>query len=259
MQGYVAKRKFDGKWQPTDVHLKDPVTTKFGGKTVYIDVAGGRAKRQFARARVPFPVRDTDFDGNPTDIRNMNVEMKQDDLDFVRALEAHVVDEGVKNCKKWFGKKMSREVVESKLESLIKNSKSGDFPPTVRTKTNCDPRRPESNTVVRLMVDEDKGEYELSDLKEVTRNSEVVTIGTFQSVWFAGGMFGVKLAVNDMILYKQKSAWEQENPFEGFDIRPTKRKRDDGADEPPEPSPDTLAFDIPLVVAPPNKKAKTDD
>lgn len=202
--------------------------------------------KQFARARVVFPVRDTDYEGKFTTQRNMNLQCQEHDVKFVEDVERHIVDLAVQNSKAWFGKaKMSREVVADRLESIIKVNKSGEYPPTVRFKVLADPQKPDKNTVVREIIDTDKtnncAEFQMADANALTRDSETVVKGTWTSIWFAGGRFGIKLVAKDLILWPKKKPADEENPFEGYNLS-KKRKHAEGFDD------DHSEFDLPLVI-----------
>lgn len=260
MDSFVTAKKFAGKVDPAQIVFKAPQTNKYGSKSIYLRYGAKHdaPKAQFARARVPFPVRDTDFDGNPTDIRNMAVEFGADDIAMIRAIENRVIDMGVKNAQAWFGKKkMSREVVESKLESLIKKSKKEEYEPTVRVKINAMDDQDRA-TVIRQITSPDGAselEYDLAKASAIGRNSEVAVIGSFNNLWFAGGMFGLKLVAKDVLLWPVKQAWQEENPFQGFNLkrRKTEHTGNDGDLPVGEFSAQNIAFNLP----PPGPHAPT--
>ena len=222
------------KWTPADITVSEPRVNTYGGKMIYLDLKGTRKSpiRQYERARIVFDVKGTDYEGNATTQRNMNLEMTPGDLADIVAIENVIVDLAVANSEKWFGKKkMSRAVIEDRFESIVKKDKKGQYPPTVRFKVYSNPEFADRDTVVREIVKGQDGEgetYVLATADAITRNSQTVVKATFGNVWVSGNTFGLKVKISDMILWPCKTAAEEESPFAGFHLsrsKTTKRAR----------------------------------
>ena len=246
------------QWTAQDITASKARVNKYGGKMVFLDLGDTRKSpvRQFGRARVVYEVRDTDYEGKATTQRNMNLEMQQDDVEFIRSIEDHVIKLAAKNSQEWFGKKtVSEEVLKDRMESVIKPDKKGEFGPTVRCKVYSNKDFPQRDTVVREIVESEEGGGAVfvdADADAITKNSETVIKGEIGMLWISGSNFGLKIKVKDMILWPCKSDAEEESPFDGFQL--TRRT---GVKRPRSPSDDPTASGD--FIPPPVKLARNSD
>ena len=104
--------------------------------------------------------------------------------DKMTELDNLMIDTGVANSKDWFGKKMSREVVEALYRPIVKPAKDPEkYAPTTKLK----------------IVSNDKGMKVLAfdntkqpfDLTTLTSGASVAAIIECSSVWFVNKQFGV--------------------------------------------------------------------
>jgi hypothetical protein len=104
-------------------------------------------------------------------------------LDVVKAIDEHMVAIGVEHSVEWFGKKMSREVVEELYRPLIKESKEPEkYAPTCKCKIR-DIHKVEAFT-------KNREPYSVSDLLP---GSSIRMILEFSPIWFVNKQFGVTL------------------------------------------------------------------
>ena len=120
--------------------------------------------------------------------RGMEDDPKVKELhDKMQEIDATLIDEGVKNSKEWFGKKVSKEVVENFYRPLVKPSKDpSKYAPTMKFKIM-------TNRNGSVAVDAYNHLKESVDLTEVlVPGSRIQAIIECSSVWFVNkSMFGV--------------------------------------------------------------------
>lgn len=115
---------------------------------------------------------------------NSNPKIRQF-LDVVKAVDEHMISMGVEHSVEWFGKKMSREVVEELYRPLVKESKQPEkYAPTCKCKIR-DLHKVEAYT-------KNRESYSVSDLLP---GSSIRMILEFSPIWFVNKQFGVTLNI----------------------------------------------------------------
>lgn len=106
-------------------------------------------------------------------------------MKVVRDIDNHMISMGVQHSTEWFGKTMSREVVEELYRPLIKESKQPEkYAPTLKCK-------------IRNITKTDAftKEREPFDIAQLQPGSMVKMILEFAPVWFVNKQFGVTLNI----------------------------------------------------------------
>lgn len=125
-QMFVKAKEF----QPSQTTYDEPQTNKRGGKSVNI-----RLKGQPIVLQVPlmltWGVNEWVDEQNGSVKYDMSLQFDPQKsssqhkfLEAIKAFEEKVKDDAVQNCKKWFGKKMSREVVDALMYPILKYPKN---------------------------------------------------------------------------------------------------------------------------------------
>lgn len=127
---------------------------------------------------------DLSFKGHDTDPK-----VKQF-MDTVRAIDEHMVAMAVEHSKTWFGKQMSKEVVEELYRPLVKESKQPEkYAPTLKLKI-----RPSRNTNDPFGdIQAFNSDKEPFDMKDFQSGSGVKCIVDFSPIWFVNKQFGMTL------------------------------------------------------------------
>ena len=128
--------------------ITEPQQVKINGKAIgsknaWVNYAGNRLVMQSAREMVlPFGVSCYDKVDPPKfsiDFAFRDMDSKPEVkafYDALVALDEHMIALGVKNCKEWFGKNLTEDVIRSMLyKSAIKEAKSKDgktYPPSLK-------------------------------------------------------------------------------------------------------------------------------
>ena len=106
-------------------------------------------------------------------------------LNTVKCIDNHMIDMGVENSQEWFGKTMSRAVVEELYRPLVKESKQPEkYAPTLKCKIR---------SIDKLTsFTKNREAFDVTDLQP---GSTVKTILEFAPVWFVNKQFGVTLTI----------------------------------------------------------------
>lgn len=106
-------------------------------------------------------------------------------MQVVKAVDEHMVTMGVEHSVEWFGKKMSREVVEELYRPLIKESKQPEkYAPTCKCKIRSIHK-----------VDAFTKEREPFSVADLQPGSSIKMILEFAPIWFVNKQFGVTLNI----------------------------------------------------------------
>lgn len=106
-------------------------------------------------------------------------------MNTIKSIDNHMIDMGVANSQEWFGKTMSREVVEELYRPLVKESKQPEkYAPTLKCKIRT------INKIASFTKNREP--FEITDLQP---GSTVKTILEFAPVWFVNKQFGVTLTI----------------------------------------------------------------
>jgi hypothetical protein len=161
-----------------------------GGKTVYLNTPqGGKVRLQTPVQSCPFGVSRYD-DANGGASFSLDVSFKDADenhkvkqlWDACAALDEFMLDKAVEKSEEWFGKAMSREIVQEFYKPVVRQSSNPDkYKPTIRFKLN--PPYTE--------IFDDQGNR-IESLEYITKGSTVRGIVEL-SFWMVGKNFGVSL------------------------------------------------------------------
>lgn len=128
---------------------------------------------------------DASFKGIPDDARLTAF------YDVVRKIDERMVDLAVENSPAWFGKKMSKEIVEELYRPLLKPSKQPEkYAPTIKFKI-----RPARDGGSDMNVEAFDSKREKFDMNDFQSGSTVKCIVDFAPVWFVNKQFGITLSV----------------------------------------------------------------
>ena len=166
--GNVVYLKYDGN--PRLV-LQTPIVSAPFGLSTYTDEKTGAVKYSL----------DMSF-------RGMEMDAKIKDLhDKMNQIDEMLIAEGVKNSKDWFGKKLSKEVVENFYRPLVKPSKDPEkYAPTMKFKIM-------SQRDGSIALDAYNHEKKKVDIMEgLVAGSKVQCLLECNSIWFVGkNMYGI--------------------------------------------------------------------
>ena len=116
-------------------------------------------------------------------------------LTIIQNIDKQMIDLAVENSHKWFGKTMSREVVEELYRPLVKPSKQPEkYAPTLKCKIR-NVSRVEAFTKDR----------EVYDVMNLQPGCTIKLLLGFSPVWFVNKQFGITLNVLQMEINSQPS------------------------------------------------------
>jgi hypothetical protein len=198
-----------GEFEKSRINFLPPKPNKLGGQSVLINYQPGEAERngpfvlQTARMRVPFGVdQSKPVNGEPVKY-HVSLSMGDEASQNVPLVAFRDSIRGIDDCaknvamttEKWFGKKLSAELVNEFYKSSEKFPKDKKWDPTIKVKLPFDSRTGKPQFVI---YDENKTEIKIVDedgnvdLSAIPRGSEMVCLIQPTGVWFVGKtQFGV--------------------------------------------------------------------
>jgi hypothetical protein len=180
------------------------------GKKAFLNYSGERFRIQSATAmKSPFGLSVYTAEGGGQDKHSFNLSFNgyqqagevKDFYDAITTLDNSIVDQAVANSKAWFGKVMSREVVQAFYTPSIKFGKdsSKDYPPTMKLNL-----RRNGTTYETKFFDLTGKPYKGIPVEEMLGKGALVTaLIEASDVWIAGsGKFNVRWNVSQIIVHK---------------------------------------------------------
>ena len=113
-------------------------------------------------------------------------------LQVMKAMDEHMIELGVQNCVKWFGKSFSRDVIGELYRPLVKESKQPEkYAPTMKCKI-----RSISGALRMEAFNNDRTPLNVVD--NFQAGSFVKFILEFSPIWFVNKQFGITLNIVQM-------------------------------------------------------------
>lgn len=175
-----------------------------GGKVVYMKHNGqNRLTLQTPLLAAPFGVSGYTDDKTGITKYSLDVSFKGVDdepkikelHDKMESFDAYLIDAAVKNSKEWFGKKMTKEVVEALYRPLVKPSKDPEkYAPTMKFKMPDKDGR-----ILVKAYTSDKKEFDLDNFQP---GSKVQALIECSSIWFVNKQFGVSWKLVQLLVSK---------------------------------------------------------
>lgn len=168
------------------VTFSEATKNRNGNTSVFVNYGSRRSLViQTAKLRAPFGVSEYSAGGTAT---KYSVDVSLDDEDSLKifkTLDSLALDAASRNSVAWFGKSMTREMVESMYRPLVRLSKSPEkYAPTTKfkLKTGFDDK------VQAEVYDQNRQPF---DIKKLGSGSHVKTVIELGPVWFMNKQFGL--------------------------------------------------------------------
>ena len=201
----VKGSKFDIK----KVSLTDIVVNKYGGKNIYLNY-GDVKKPVFVRLtnlKMPFPANVYKDENNPNAEPKYSIVLSFNNLEtdssekkcyeMLKQIDNLLIEEGVKNSKKWFKKKKSRVQVEENYNSIIRQDDEKKWAPKFgKINLRYTTHNSEDSSDVRRVLnckfyDQNKQRIEIDDITKFKRGTEIKGLIRCNGIYFAGSKFGL--------------------------------------------------------------------
>jgi hypothetical protein len=175
--GFVSKNRAGGNQVPLlydgkmgGILLQTPVVAAPFGLSEYVPDNGSEPKYSI----------DVSFKGHDDGNSKINAF-----LNTIQNIDNHMISMGVANSQEWFGKTMSRAVVEELYRPLVKASKQPDkYAPTLKCKIR---------SIDKISsFTKNREVFHITDLQP---GSTVKMILEFAPIWFVNKQFGVTLSI----------------------------------------------------------------
>ena len=118
--------------------------------------------------------------------------------ELIHGIEELVKQRAVENSLKWFGKKMSHEVVDALFSTSLPMPKDPKYQPTFRVKVDSDTANGE--TKWRSLVVYDENRNKVDPLSSLTKHARGRFIIQCDNIWFMDKAFGVKWSLQQVRL-----------------------------------------------------------
>jgi len=193
----MALRMFSS-FQPSEVAFGKISANNNGGKTVYLNAAGG-GKLIFQLPQLRAFVGLSPFKNKQTgEIQSWSLPLSMDKPEVVeafKALDERALDFIVANSEALFGKKMSRAVLVEgdKYKPIVKTATKGDFAPSLNLKVLVN----KDGSFGTEAYDSNREVVPLTDLAKGQTVSAIIDIG---SIWCSPLGVGVSIRVHQVML-----------------------------------------------------------
>jgi hypothetical protein len=190
----------------SDITNDAPKTNALGGKVVYIKYNDQkRLTMQTPLVSAPFGL--STYTDEKTGVTKYSIDMSFKGMDAdskintfhdkMQDLDDHILSLAEKNSKEWFGKKMSKEVVEALYRPIIKQSKDPEkYAPTMKMKIT-------NSSSGDMNVEAYNTKREKIDLKqELTQGARIRCLIECSSIWFVSKQFGVSWRLVQVEVHK---------------------------------------------------------
>jgi len=210
----ILSTEFNGRnvtiSQPKAVEIEKDGKKQVVGKKAFVNYNGERLALQSAtEMRVPFGLSVYKAEGGGQDKYSINLSFNgyqqagetKAFYDAVRALDAEVVNQAVKNSKAWFGKEKSREVLEEFYTPSVKFGKdtTKDYPPTMKLNL----RRNGDSFETKFYDVHGKKFTGLPAEEMLAKGTLITALMECSDVWIAGtGKFNLRWNVTQIIIHK---------------------------------------------------------
>lgn len=190
MANIILAKNFD----TNNVSLEDVKVNNLGGKVVYLKF-DGQKKITMQTPRVAAPFGLSTYTDDKTGITKYSIDMSFKGMDAdpkiemlhnkMTNLDNMIITEAEKHSKEWFGKKMSKEVVEALYRPIVKLAKDPTkYAPTMKLKIT-------NTSKGEMNVEAYDTKREKIDMKDVIPGSHIRGIIECGSIWFVNKQFGV--------------------------------------------------------------------
>jgi Family of unknown function (DUF5871) len=184
------------------------------GKKAFVNYNGERLRLQSAsEMKVPFGLSIYTAEGGGQAKHSINLSFNgyqqegevKSFYDAVSSLDAAVIDQAVANSKAWFGKQLSREVIQAFYTPSIKfgNDSSKNYPPTIKLNL-----RRNGDAYETKFYDLTGKPYRGIPVDEMLGKGALVTaLIEASDIWIAGsGKFNIRWNVSQIIVHKVPSS-----------------------------------------------------
>ena len=199
------------KLSKMNVTAPKPIPGTVGAKSAYVNYDGEKSKLTFQTPSLPSPFGFNSFDNKQGGALKYSVDLSLTGYEeegskvneFYKALvdiDNYMIDTATKNCKLWFKKDLTKEIVASNYTRSAKFSRDKDgnqssYPPNIKLNLRKKKDSEEFETVVfdaKSRNDPNASPITGVPFKDLLlRRSEFTCLIECTSVWFAGDKFGL--------------------------------------------------------------------
>ena len=117
---------------------------------------------------------------------------------IIESIDSAMIEFGIKNSLEWFGKQMSRSVIEELYRPILRLSKNNKYAPTFKLKIRTDYNTGVPN-VECFNADNLKIKWD-----SIQKGDKMKAIFEFSPIWFMNKQFGVSLNVTSIMVTESK-------------------------------------------------------
>ncbi len=193
-----------------NITVSEPRVLQSGAKQAYLNYGGERLVMQTAiNMSIPFGLNVADKFGPP----EYSVELSfrghqqkpeiQEFMNVISQIDERLLEEGVKNSKKWFKADLTRDVVKAFYTPSLKYSKDKDgnqldYPPNLKLKL-----RKVNNDFETKFYDVNGNPYKGIPIEDLlVKGTQITAIIECAGVWFAGSKFGLTWRAKQIAIHK---------------------------------------------------------
>lgn len=117
---------------------------------------------------------------------------------IIESIDSAMIEFGIKNSLEWFGKQMSRSVIEELYRPILRPSKNNKYAPTFKLKIRTD-----YNTGIPNIECFNADNIKMN-LDSIQKGDKMKAIFEFSPIWFMNKQFGVSLNVTSVMVTETK-------------------------------------------------------
>jgi Family of unknown function (DUF5871) len=193
-----------------NITVSEPRVLQSGAKQAYLNYGGERLVMQTAiNMSIPFGLNVADKFGPP----EYSVELSfrghqqkpeiQEFMNVISQIDDRLLEEGVKNSRKWFKSDLTRDVIKAFYTPSLKYSKDKDgnqldYPPNLKLKL-----RKINNDFETKFYDVNGNPYKGIPIEDLlVKGTQITAIIECAGVWFAGSKFGLTWRAKQIAIHK---------------------------------------------------------
>jgi hypothetical protein len=193
-----------------NITVSEPRVLQSGAKQAYLNYGGERLVMQTAiNMSIPFGLNVADKFGPPEYSVELSFRGHQQKseikefMDVISQIDERLLEEGVKNSKKWFKADLTRDVVKAFYTPSLKYSKDKDgnqldYPPNLKLKL-----RKVNNDFETKFYDVNGNPYKGIPIEDLlVKGTQITAIIECAGVWFAGSKFGLTWRAKQIAIHK---------------------------------------------------------
>lgn len=193
-------------FSPEDVSFSKLRKNKMGGKAVYLTKDGtSKLRIQLPFMKAPYGLSSYTDDATKKTTYSLDLSLDPSNPEIadleakLKAFDEKILNTVVTNSQEWLGKKYNKAVLQEALfKPLVRESKNGEYPSTIKLKVLHDAR---TNSFIPKAYTTRREEVAFDSIE---KGQNIMAIIDVSQIWFIDNKFGVTVRVEQVCLEPSK-------------------------------------------------------